>query len=105
MQILRTLLWVLILALVLVFSWANWDERVTVNIWSNLVWDTRLPALVIVSFMLGHLPMWLYSRGQRWSLGRRIRSLEQAVKSSVLARQETSSDPAAPGPSAGDGPA
>src|SRR3546814_17902149 len=88
MQILRTLLWVLILALVLVFSWANWDERVTVNIWSNLVWDTRLPALVIVSFMLGHLPLWLYSRGQRWSLGRLIRSLEQAGKTTGLARPE-----------------
>lgn len=88
MQILRTLVWILILALVLVFSWANWDERVIVNIWNNLVWDTRLPALVIVSFLLGHLPMWLYSRGQRWSLKRRIRSLEQALKSNVMARHD-----------------
>src|SRR3990167_3202284 len=102
MQIMRTLLWVLILALVLVFSWANWDERVTVNIWSNLVWDTRLPALVIVSFMLGHLPMWLYSRGQRWSLKRRIRSLEQAVKSSVMARHEPTTGTGETNPSRDD---
>lgn len=104
MQIMRTLVWILILALVLVFSWANWDERVTVNIWNNLVWDTRLPALVIVSFLLGHLPMWLYSRGQRWSLKRRIRSLEQAVKSSVIARHDPGEAEAAAGP-AGDDPA
>ncbi|SMQ57809.1 hypothetical protein SAMN06297468_0057 [Altererythrobacter xiamenensis] len=86
MQVVRTIVWLLILVGVLLFSWANWDERVTVNIWNNLVWDTRLPAVVIVSFLLGHLPMWLYYRGVKWNLGRRITSLENAARSSALSR-------------------
>ena len=86
MQVVRTVLWLLIFVGVLLFSWANWDERVTVNIWNNLVWDTRLPAVVIVSFLVGHLPMWLYHRGVKWNLGRRITSLENAARSSALSR-------------------
>lgn len=96
MQVVRTIVWLLIFVGVLLFSWANWDERVTVNIWNNLVWDTRLPAVVIVSFLLGHLPMWLYHRGVKWNLGRRITSLENAARSSALSRH-------APTPSASSG--
>ena len=63
MQIIRTLVWLVILLGVLAFSFANWDERATVHIWSNLVWETRLPAVVIVSFLLGMLPVWMLHRG------------------------------------------
>lgn len=100
MQIVRTIVWLLIFVGVLLFSWANWDERVTVNIWNNLVWDTRLPAVVIVSFLLGHLPMWLYHRGVKWNLGRRITSLENAARSTALSRHAPAPSPAASASSA-----
>jgi hypothetical protein len=86
MQVLRTLIWVAILLGVLVFSYANWDERATVHIWQNLVWDTRLPAVVIVSFLLGMLPVWLLHRGTKWRLSRRISALENAARSAALSR-------------------
>ncbi|MXO61946.1 LapA family protein [Qipengyuania oceanensis] len=80
MQIVRTVVWVLILVVVLLFTLGNWDQQVTVRIWQNLVWDTRLPAVVIVSFLLGMLPMWLILRGTSWRLNRRIGHLEQATR-------------------------
>jgi len=45
MQIVRMIVWVLLLTALLVFSFANWDPTVTVRIWPNLVVETkRLPA-------------------------------------------------------------
>lgn len=79
MQIIRTILWVLLLVVVLAFSFGNWDRQIDVRIWPGIVWDTRVPALVIVSFLLGLLPMWLYHRGVRWRQGRRIAALETAT--------------------------
>ena len=48
MQIVRTILWVLLLVAVLAFSFGNWDRQIDVRIWPGIVWDTRVPALVIV---------------------------------------------------------
>ena len=101
MQIVRTIIWVLILVALLAFSFFNWDP-VEVTLWDNLVLETKVPALVIVSFLLGLLPMWAYHRSVKWSLGRRIRSLENAARSNALQRRadalahdpgETGSDP------------
>ncbi len=78
MQIIRTIVWVLILFAILVFSFFNW-RPVEVQLWNNLVLETRLPALVIVSFLLGLIPMWLYHRGAKWRYERRIRTLETAA--------------------------
>ncbi len=86
MQIVRTISWVLVLVIVALFTFANWDERATVNIWSDLVWDTRLPAVAIVSFVLGLIPMWLLHRGTKWRLNRRIQTLENAARSAALSR-------------------
>lgn len=80
MQIIRTIIWVLLLVALLAFSWANWDPNVTVKIWSNLVIDTKIPAIVIVSFLIGFVPMWLLHRGNSWRLSRRIGTLEKSVR-------------------------
>ena len=86
MQIVRTVVWVLTLVAVLLFTLGNWDQQVTVRIWENLVWDTRLPAVVIVSFLLGMLPMWMIARGNNWRLKRRIGHLEQATRNVAAQR-------------------
>ena len=87
MQIVRTIVWVLILFGILAFSFFNWDP-VEVTLWDNLVLETKVPALVIVAFLLGLFPMWLYHRSVKWSLKRRIRSLESSIKSNALSRRE-----------------
>ncbi|MBD2841538.1 LapA family protein [Erythrobacter rubeus] len=86
MQIVRTIVWVLILFAILTFSFFNW-ESVEVTLWDNLVLETRIPALVIIAFVLGLAPMWLYHRSVKWSLDRRIRSLENSVKSNALSKR------------------
>lgn len=84
MQVLKTILWALLLVVLVAFSVANWEPLVTVQIWEGLVVDTKIPALVIVSFLIGFLPMWLYHRGERWRLKRRINALENAQKANSL---------------------
>ncbi|MXO85516.1 DUF1049 domain-containing protein [Altererythrobacter aurantiacus] len=84
MQIIRTILWLLILAALLLFSWANWSPGVTVRIWEGIVVDTRLPAVVLLSFLAGLVPMWLYHRGVKWRLSRRMKALEEATRVSAI---------------------
>ncbi|MBB3035203.1 LapA family protein [Alteriqipengyuania lutimaris] len=91
MQIVRTIIWVLILVGVVLFSFFNWRE-VEVTIWDNLVLETKVPALVIISFLLGFLPTWLYARGVIWSLNRKIRSLEIAAKANSVSAAARESD-------------
>jgi len=91
MQVIRTIIWVLILFGVLLFSFFNWNP-VEVTIWDNLVVETKVPALVIISFLIGFLPVWLYSRGVIWSLNRKIRSLEIAAKASSVSAAARESD-------------
>ena len=79
MQIVRTILWVLLFAALMFFSFFNWKE-VEVQIWTNMVLETKVPALVIVSFLLGMIPTWLLHRGTKWRLTRRIKTLEAAAR-------------------------
>ena len=60
MQIIRTVIWVLLLVALVLFSLGNWTP-VEIKIWEGLILETKLPALVLVSFLLGLLPMWLLS--------------------------------------------
>ncbi|WP_305095750.1 DUF1049 domain-containing protein [Croceibacterium aestuarii] len=82
MQIVRTIVWVLLLVALLLFTVFNW-QPVTVKIWENLVIETKIPALVIISFLLGLVPMWLLHRANKFYLARRINSLETAARTSA----------------------
>ena len=97
MQIVRTIVWVLLLFSLLAFSFFNW-KPVEVQIWSNLVLETKLPALVIIAFLLGLLPMWLLHRASKWRATRRINALEAAT--TRLATPAPAPAPAAPTPPA-----
>ncbi|MDE2560950.1 MAG: DUF1049 domain-containing protein [Sphingomonadales bacterium] len=78
MQIIRTIVWIVIAVALALFSLANW-QTVEVRIWEGLVLETKLPALVIVAFLLGLLPTWLLHKITRWRMGRRISSLENTI--------------------------
>ncbi|MEO1220825.1 MAG: DUF1049 domain-containing protein [Pseudomonadota bacterium] len=85
MQIVRTILWVMLACAIMLFSFLNWTP-VEVTLWDGLLVETKVPALVILAFILGIFPMWLYHRSVKWGLQRRIRSLENSIKSSALAK-------------------
>ena len=78
MQIVRTIVWVLVLFTLLAFSFFNW-KPVEVQIWPTMILETKLPALVIIAFLLGFVPMWLVHRAHRWRTHRRVTALEQAT--------------------------
>lgn len=81
MQVFRTIAWGLLLFGLLLFSFANWDQQVAVQIWSDLVVETNIPAIVIISFLVGFIPLWLFHRGVKWRLSRRIAHLENELRS------------------------
>ncbi|WP_338244349.1 LapA family protein [Aurantiacibacter hainanensis] len=92
MQIVRTVVWVLLLVGLLLFSIANWDPTVTVRIWEGIVVDTKIPAIVIVAFAIGFVPMWLYHRASKWRLRRKIQSLENAARTAATTPVARSDD-------------
>ena len=71
MQFLKTLLWALVAVLVAIIASNNWRD-VTVDLWSNLQADIKLPVLLAAIFLAGFLPTWLVMRGKLWRLKRRI---------------------------------
>ena len=93
MQIVRTVVWVALLFALLAFSFFNW-KPVEVQIWDNLILETKVPALVIVSFLLGLLPMWLLHRGAKWRYSRRISALETAARTNAATAAAARAEPA-----------
>jgi putative membrane protein len=74
--ILRTIIWVLLTATLVIFAMANWIP-VTVTIWPGQVLDTKLPVLIFAAFLIGSVPMWIALRTTRWSLKRRLDASER----------------------------
>ena len=83
MQIIRTIVWVILLIALLLFSVNNWQD-VQVKIWEGLILQTKLPALVVSSFLLGLVPMWLLHKGASWRWNRRIGTLENSVRAASV---------------------
>lgn len=94
MQVIRTIVWVVLLIALLLFSLNNWDT-VTVKIWEDLVWETKLPVVVLISFLLGWLPTWLVLLTGKWRMNRRISSLEAVTRQPSASLSSTSLDEAA----------
>ena len=76
MQFLKTLFWVLIAVLVVLFSVRNWFD-VTVNLWGDIQADIKLPILMLVTFLIGFVPTWSLMRTRDWSHRRRIEAMER----------------------------
>ena len=96
MGILRTIIWVLLTAVLVIFATANWIP-VTVTIWPGQVLDTKLPVLILAAFLIGSVPMWVALRTSRWSMKRRLDASErQASDLRALANRPVEVTPAAP---------
>ena len=85
MQLIRTLLLLIVTIALVAFIAINW-QTVPLNLWPladgnylHLEWPVGF--IVLVSMVLGFLPMWLLHKGARWRLNRRISFLENSVKS------------------------
>ncbi|QDH36165.1 hypothetical protein E2E27_10005 [Porphyrobacter sp. YT40] len=87
------MLWVLAALGFLIFAIYNW-QPVELTLWQNLVLETKVPVLALLAFAAGFLPMWALHRSVTWSMGRRIRTLENSLKAAATAR----TPPADPAP-------
>jgi uncharacterized integral membrane protein len=76
MQFLKTLFWVALAVILVLFATRNWNP-VTLNLWGGLQADVKLPVLVFAAFLLGFLPMLVLHRAKLWSLKRRLEPHER----------------------------
>lgn len=76
MQFLKTLFWVILAVVLVLFAHANWNV-VTVNLWGGLQADVKLPVLVIFAFLIGFVPTLLVYRARLWTLKRRLETQGQ----------------------------
>jgi uncharacterized integral membrane protein len=76
MQFLKTLFWVALAIILVLFATVNW-RPVTLTLWGGLEADVKLPVLLLVAFLLGFLPMLIIHRARLWSVKRRIEAQER----------------------------
>jgi uncharacterized integral membrane protein len=99
MQVIRTVVWVVVLIALLVFSINNWTT-IDVKIWEGLILETKVPVLVVIAFLLGLLPMWLLAKASKWRLKRQISQLQNAANAATAPSLSTDNlahaDPANP---------
>src|SRR5690606_27664300 len=95
MKNVRTIVWILLLVALLIFSTDNWKPA-EVRISEDLALETKSPALVVSAFLLDRVPMSLLQIATRRATERRIASLESAARASAMAPAPPT--PAASGP-------
>jgi len=104
MQFLKTLFWVALTAVLVLFAIANWHS-VTIELWGGLEADIKLPVLVFAAFLVGFLPTLILHRARLWSIGRRLEAHERNAASSQTASAGQVPTPPRPTPVASRAPA
>jgi hypothetical protein len=106
MGFLRTLFWVAVTVVVVVFSIRNWIP-VTINLFGDLQADVKLPVLLMIAFLIGFGPLYIWHKALRWRDRRRL-TIERtiAVTPPELAGTKPPPEPAPwQAPTPGFGPA
>src|SRR5438128_145551 len=78
MQFLKTLFWVVLTVILVLFAKANWSP-VTLRLWGGLEAAVKLPVLILFAFLLGFLPTFILYRARLWSLRRRFEPTERSA--------------------------
>ncbi|MEA3061146.1 MAG: lipopolysaccharide assembly protein [Sphingomonadales bacterium] len=78
MQFLKTLFWVVLTVILVLFAKANWIA-VPLRLWGGLEADVKLPILILFAFLLGFLPTFVLHRARLWSLKRRLDPAERTA--------------------------
>ncbi len=83
MQFLKTLFWVVLAVILVVFSSFNWNA-VTIRLWGGLVADVKLPVLILIAFLLGFVPMGAFHLARMWRMKRRIEAYERQIAAAAV---------------------
>jgi len=78
MQFLKILFWFLLAFVAALFTYSNWTV-VQINLWSGLIAEVNLPLLLLVTFLIGFVPTYLYLGTIRWRLRQRLASCERLL--------------------------
>ena len=97
MQFLKTLFWVALAVILVLFGNANWHD-VTLNLWGGLEADVKLPFLVLASFLLGFVPTYILYRARIWTLKRQLGRPDRVVVGNQPISNTPPVDPIAPSP-------
>ncbi|HEX5239338.1 MAG TPA: LapA family protein [Sphingomicrobium sp.] len=92
MHFLKTLFWVLVAVVVVLFASRNWVP-VTLNLWGEIEADVKLPLLLAFVFLIGFLPTWLIFRARIWTLKRRVEALDRSLSSTAPAEPRDEEEP------------
>lgn len=92
MQFLKTLFWIALTVVLVLFAKGNW-HAVTLRLWGGLEADVKLPILLLAMILLGFLPTFLLHRARLWGVRRRVEALE---RQRAAATAETAPPPASP---------
>jgi len=84
MQFLKTLFWVVVAVSLAIFANRNWND-VTISLWGSLQADIKVPILLLVTFLIGFLPMYLILRGRIWNLRRKLALAERPAVAPIPA--------------------
>jgi putative membrane protein len=79
MQFLKTLFWVVLAIVAVIFAMNNWTPPAKINLWAGLIVEIKLPILIFAAFLIGFLPTFSYYRATRWRMRRRLESTERAL--------------------------
>jgi len=78
MQFLKILFWCLLSFVVAIFTYGNWSW-VSINLWGGLIAEVNLPFLMVLMFLCGMVPTWLYYRRTRYLLSKRLFAAERVI--------------------------
>jgi len=87
MHFLKTLFWVILAVIAVIFALRNWVP-VPVNLWAGLTADVKLPVLLVIGMLIGFLPTYAIYRTMLWRLRRRIDNLERNAALTTTPAQE-----------------
>ena len=89
MQIIRTIVWVLVVIALTAFVSMNW-YMVRVNVWPDALdaggykhSEGPFGLVALIFFLLGLLPMWLLHKGASWRWNRKLGALENTVRAAT----------------------
>jgi uncharacterized integral membrane protein len=83
MNFLRTLIWVVAAVFLAIFANRNWND-VTIDLWGNIQADVKLPFLLLLTFLVGFLPVFLIMRARIWALKRKLALAERPAVIPVM---------------------
>ena len=98
MQFLKTLFWVALTAILVLWAKANWFN-VELRLWGGLVADVKLPVALFTAFFLGLLPTLIVHWARIWSLKRRLEPAATIVSTPAVPAAPAGAAPAAEAPS------